>query len=125
VGARTSEADRDAAAAVPRAERLRRSSDVRAAFASRTMVGAALLVVHARRRRDGGPPRATVVAGKKVGNAVARNRVKRRLRTAVRMADLPAGCDVVVVGRPAAATAPFADLRRELETAIATVVRRP
>jgi ribonuclease P protein component len=124
VGARTSEADRDAAAAVPRAERLRRSSDVRAAFASRTMVGAALLVVHAR-RRDGGPPRATVVAGKKVGNAVARNRVKRRLRTAVRMADLPAGCDVVVVGRPAAATAPFADLRRELETAMATVVRRP
>jgi ribonuclease P protein component len=129
VGARTSEVDRDAAGAVPRAvvaraERLHRSSDVRAAFASRPMVGTSLLVVHARRRADGGAPRATVVAGKKVGNAVARNRVKRRLRAALRLTELPTGWDVVVVGRPAVAVAPFVDLCRELDTAMTTVVRR-
>lgn len=56
----------------------------------------------------------TVTAGKAVGNAVARNRVKRRLRGALRDATMPAGGDFVVVGRPAALTAPAAGLRVQL-----------
>ena len=67
------------------------------------------LVVHAR-RTDGPPPKAGFVVYKAVGNAVTRNRVKRRLRHLVagRLAHQP---DVAVVVRalPAAASGPLAD----------------
>lgn len=62
---------------------------------------------------------------KKVGNAVARNRAKRRLRAAAR-AVLPgigrAGWDYVLVGRPEATAArPFASLCDDLAGAIAAI----
>lgn len=66
----------------------------------------------------------TVVAGKKVGNAVRRNRVKRRLRGALALAALPRGFDLVVVGRHTAVTAPFSALRHDLESAVTNLVRR-
>ncbi len=54
--------------------------------------------------------------GKKVGTAVTRNRVKRRLRAVVRtlLQEMPATCDMVIVARPAAVTAPFQDLERAI-----------
>ena len=67
-----------------------------------------------RRRDDTGPARITVVAGKKVGNAVARNRVKRRLRGAIDAIALPDAADFVVVGRRAAFAAPFSTLQHEV-----------
>lgn len=59
---------------------------------------------------------------KKVGNAVARNRAKRRLREAAR-AVLPRhgrdGMDYVLIGRrEQTATLPFAQLQADLETAL-------
>ena len=56
--------------------------------------------------------------GKRVGNAVVRNTVRRRLRELVRhrLTWLTAGWDVVVVARPSAASATSADLARDLET---------
>ncbi len=52
----------------------------------------------------------------KLGNAVVRNRVKRRLREILRRAELAAGWDLVVQPRDArVATADFAELARELE----------
>jgi ribonuclease P protein component len=60
-----------------------------------------------RRGRDtAGPrPRLGVTASRRVGNAVVRNRVKRRIRAAFRLGRelLPPGSDVVVVARPGAA----------------------
>ncbi len=53
-------------------------------------------------------------ASKAVGNAVVRNRVKRRLREIVRGANVQPGYDVVVVARPSAAAAPFQGLRADL-----------
>lgn len=41
------------------------------------------------------------VAGRKVGNAVHRNRAKRRMREAARRVDLPAGTDLVLIATPA------------------------
>ena len=64
------------------------------------------------------------MASKAVGNAVRRNRVKRRLRAALAQATLPAGFDVVVVGRPIAADAPFDVLRQDLDGALTKLVRR-
>ena len=64
---------------------------------------------------------------KKVGNAVARNRAKRRLR-AVAHQVLPQhgrpGWDYVLIGRAEVTAAlPFADLVADLETALARVHR--
>jgi ribonuclease P protein component len=51
---------------------------------------------------------------KRVGNAVTRNRVKRRLREILRMSGLAEAYDIVVVARPAAAETDFQSLRTEL-----------
>ncbi len=51
---------------------------------------------------------------KRVGNAVVRNRVRRRLREVLRLATLSEGYDLVISVRPAAATADFQTLKAEL-----------
>lgn len=56
---------------------------------------------------------------KKVGNAVVRNIVRRRLREVFRTApfNLPDGLDFVVSARPSAASASFSELQREFDFA--------
>lgn len=51
---------------------------------------------------------------KRVGNAVVRNRVKRRLREAMRSLPVSEGYDIVLTTRPEAAQATFWLLREEL-----------
>jgi len=65
------------------------------------------------------------VVAKPVGNAVMRNRVKRRLRHLVLayLLDTPAGTDVVVRALPRAATHP-AEVGRDLEQAWSKVMDR-
>lgn len=62
------------------------------------------MLVQARYRDDGDPTiRVGYTCSKKIGNAVARNRVKRRLRAVVAESLLPgaqSGWDYVLVGRP-------------------------
>lgn len=107
------------------AGRLRASGDVRAVFDARRAAPSAVAVVHAKPRTDAGPARVTVVAGKRIGNAVQRNRVKRRLRAAVRQAALRPGCDYVVIGRAAALTARWDDVQAAVARAAAAVDTRP
>lgn len=76
-----------------------------------------LFLVEALDRGDGGPPRVGYTVTKKVGNAVVRNRIRRRLKEAVRVhaaADMAAGNDYVIVGRIEALAAPFGQIRAEL-----------
>lgn len=94
---------------------------LRAASARRQGTGGFL--VQARFRNDESPTvQVGFTASKKIGNAVARNRAKRRLREVARAA-LPRlgqpGWDYVLVARPAATISrPFADLLNDLETAL-------
>lgn len=55
-------------------------------------------------------PRIGIVAGKKVGNAVSRNRSKRRLREAASHADLRQHTDYILVAGPASTEIAFRDL---------------
>ena len=79
------------------------------------------MMVQARKRRADEPAqgiRVGFTCSKKVGNAVARNRAKRRLREVARMI-LPAhghaGWDYVLIGRAGdTAARPFVDLQSDL-----------
>ena len=79
------------------------------------------LVLQALPRNDGAPARLGFTVTKKVGNAVIRNRTRRRMRAAARLvlATTPAlGHDLVLIGRDTTRGRPFAllldDLRRAL-----------
>ena len=57
---------------------------------------------------------------KRVGNAVQRNRAKRRMRACVSpyAEHLKGGCNIILIARPEVLDAPFADLGRQAETLI-------
>ncbi|KND20194.1 ribonuclease P [Pannonibacter phragmitetus] len=79
------------------------------------------------KRADEGPARVGYTVTKKTGNAVERNRIKRRLRAAVAQLEdetVPSGADFVIIGRRAALNQPFADLVRELNSGLKPALER-
>lgn len=104
----------------------KRADYLKAASARRQGTGGFLL--QARDRADGDPQvRIGFTASKKIGNAVLRNRAKRRLRSLAREHLAPEalpGWDYVLVARPeATVTRPYADLCADLQQALASVHR--
>ena len=98
------------AAVLPVSARLRRPVDFKATLKRGVRVGRPTVVLHA--TAIAGPPsRAGFVVSKSVGNAVTRNRVKRRLRhlMASRLDHDAPAMDVVVRALPPAASGPLAD----------------
>jgi ribonuclease P protein component len=89
--------------------------------------GSRALVAHLATAATGDAgPRVGVVVSKAVGNAVVRNRVKRRLRHQVQplLPMLPASSRLVVRALPAAAGLTSAQLAEELGAAVARCVER-
>lgn len=86
---------------------------------------AATLTLQARPRAEaGGEPAAGFTVTKKCGGAVERNRIRRRLREALRLIGAlhgRDGHDYVVVGRRNALEAPFATILDDLKTAFGRV----
>lgn len=106
-------------------ERLRQRADFLAA-ASGARSTAPAFVLQVCQRADAGPPRFGFTVSKKVGNAVERNRVRRRLRDIVRIANserIKAGHDYVLIGRRAALRVPFARLAEDFDGALRRVGR--
>jgi ribonuclease P protein component len=70
-----------------------------------------------------GEVRVAVVVSRKVGKAVVRNRVRRRLREALvallREGAMKPSLDVMVIAKPSAVDAPFTELKSSLRTALA------
>ncbi len=105
-----------------RAQRVLRKPEFDAAFAGGRRISDAmfLLIVKSVEPHAGKTARARVglaVAAKTIGNAVARNRVRRTIRESFRLHQhaLPA-VDIVVSARSAAKVASNAQLRSSLET---------
>lgn len=65
-----------------------------------------------------GAPRVGLVVSRGVGEAVRRNRVKRRLRHAVRAIELEPNMDYVIIASGPVADAPFPEVVRWLERAV-------
>ena len=71
-------------------------------------------------------PRGGFVVSGKIGNAVVRHRITRRLRPVLRdeLSALPRGTDVVVRALPPAATVAPGELRDDLRVALRTAARK-
>ena len=72
-------------------------------------------------RGDRGTPRYGLTVTRKVGNAAVRNRIRRRIREAIRVGTglgMEPGHDYVIVARRDVLAAPFASLQHELSRRI-------
>lgn len=101
-------------------EHLRRRADFAAVFGRRCSVADEALAIHIR-ANELAWSRLGIAAPKRVGNAVRRNYLRRRIRDAFRLnkAVLPVGLDIVCVVRPAAV-----DLKSSLEGSFCALLRR-
>lgn len=107
-------------------ERLRQRADFLAA-ATGARVPTASFVLQAR-QRGSGAARVGFTVTKKTGDAVERNRIRRRLREVVRLsspATLRPGHDYVLIGRRGALDAPFERMKDDLDRALRRVHAAP
>jgi ribonuclease P protein component len=108
---------------LPRINRMRRSVDFQRAVRHGRRTSATTLVVHSVGRVPPGPALVGFVVSKAVGNAVLRNQVKRRLRSAVRPHLESIGSSLVVIrAKPTAGAADFPDLAGDLEHCLSRIV---
>jgi ribonuclease P protein component len=108
---------------LPRARRLSAERDWDTLFTQGFGVSGPALSL--RIRRTPGARRVGFSVGKKVGGAVTRNRVKRRLRELARARwDEMPEADVAVLARPAAATMGYHDLEAALLALLGSARRR-
>lgn len=112
-------------------DRLRQRADfLAAATGPRAPVSGFVLQARQRQESEQAPGSARVgfTCSKKVGNAVERNRVKRRLREIVRLAPegrMQTGYDYVLVGRRAALDLSFERMVQDFERALSRVHAEP
>lgn len=104
-------------------QRLRRRREFLRAAKSGLSRGARAFKLQAAAREGGdtGPPRFGFTVTKKIAGAVGRNRIRRRLKEALRLcgvSGLP-GYDYVFVARPDALTTPFPELTAQIVDGLA------
>jgi ribonuclease P protein component len=110
-----------------RRHRLSRSRDFDAVYRRGSSVSTRYLVLYSFPRPEdaGGPPRLGLAVSRQVGSAVARNRIKRRLRACFEELEgtVPRGRDYVLIVRPglveAAETRGFAWLKERVGEVLA------
>ena len=111
---------------LPRENRLRDPVDFRTAFRAGVKGTSGHALAHVVHTRESHAPRVGFVVSKAVGNAVVRNRVKRRARAwaAEQIKDLRTGDLVVIRALPAASDADCTALTASLDRALGTALRR-
>jgi len=109
----------------PKSQRLLRHSDFRRVYGEgRRYFAAHMTVFYVPRQAaaDAGW-RVGYTVGKVLGGAVERNRMKRRLREAVRLSEFGSGvaADIVIHPKPSLAARDFSAVRNEIEKAFAAI----
>lgn len=109
----------------PKAYRLRKSSEFKSVFRSGRKIITDTLVFHIL-KTDSESARLGLAVSKKVGNAVKRNHVKRRIREAFRLkrTELPFCFDMVVYPRKGVLEKEFTDYVRSFDALIARVEKK-
>ncbi len=94
---------------------LKKNHEFRRLYARGKAAAAPCLVLYCR-RNGGNHNRIGYTVSNKVGHAVVRNRIRRRLREIYRLheAEFARGYDIVIVARPRAAGADYHRLEREV-----------
>jgi ribonuclease P protein component len=102
---------------VKRAQRLRSSADFAHARAAAPRAHTHPLLVLYAAPNDLPHSRVGITVSRRVGKAVVRNRVRRRIREVSRglLPSLVGGHDLLFIARPASAAAKWADLRQAVE----------
>ena len=106
---------------LPAPARLKRRADFLRVAAKGRKVATHGLVLQALPHAEPGPARIGFTVTKKVGNAVVRNRTRRRLKEAARLELLLhplSGIDLVLIGRDATRKRDFLDLRDDFRRAL-------
>jgi ribonuclease P protein component len=105
--------------------RLKRRADFLRVAAARRKWAAPGLILQAAPQPDSESTEAEIrvgfTASRKVGNAVKRNRARRRLKALVRemiATDADPGLDLVLIARTATVDRPFDELRRDLRQSL-------
>ena len=112
----------------PKSRRLLRHADFDRVYKQGRRHFAGHMTVFFAGRSTEGPPtppgsRVGFTVGKALGGAVQRNRMRRRLREAVRLTDFPSGVDADIVINPKRSllTAEFAEIRNEVAKAFVAI----
>lgn len=106
-----------------RAHRILRGEDFRRIVRRGRRSASTIAVIYCAPSVDDGGPRFGFIVSAKVGNAVHRNRVRRRLRSICAAAEfVPAANDIVIRALPAAVDAGWDTLRSEIERGLRRVV---
>ena len=110
---------------LPIQHRMRTSSQFSTAFRSGTRSGRRNLVVYTA-QKPGNTTRIGFIVSKAVGNAVTRNRVKRRLRelAAATVSTYPQGLYIAVRALPASAGANWEELRADYRGALESSLKK-
>lgn len=106
---------------LPRAHRLRRNAEIRHVRRSGHRRSHPLLLLFAA-ENNRASARFAIAVSRRVGNAVVRNRIRRRIREAIRqhLDNVQPGWDFLFVARGRAAVASY----QELEEAVAELLNR-
>jgi ribonuclease P protein component len=106
--------------------RINTATDFRRVMNKGVRTTSAYVIINVRATKDDSPTRVGFVVSKAVGNAVARNVVKRRLREAAAefVAKHPTGFEVVARPREGADAATFNELRGEFFKGTNRVAKR-
>ncbi|HEV2988878.1 MAG TPA: ribonuclease P protein component [Candidatus Angelobacter sp.] len=107
----------------PRSSRLLKHADFQTVYQKGRKHFAENITIFYWRRSDDQGPRIGFAVGKVLGNAVERNRIRRRLRAAVqrKLATITLPLDMVLRPRKAVQTLEFVRLEAELERIFATL----
>ena len=106
----------------PRSVRLLRHADFERVYKQGRRHFAAHMTVFYLPRQKAEGVRVGFAVGKVLGGAVVRNRMKRRLREAVRLHGMiPAAMDVVINPKKSLLTAAFVDVQREIRRAFEVI----